>query len=243
MTTGENQQPLDEQPAKEYELLQIEVTRREIGRHMSESHKSIPASGITMKVAAERLLSRRESLEKSSGRRVSLTAMIVERTAESLLRNKKFNSVYIGDEWRCYSCVHMCVAIQSVKGLVAPIVRNAHLKNVFQITDEIDDLQKKADGGRLGIQDVTGGTFTITNLGPQGVLIFDPIINAPQVAILAIGTTLQELALQEGKVVPRNVFHMTLAYDHRLVDGYDASVFLRELRTNLNHENVELRGG
>lgn len=221
------------QQEKDYDVISLDATRREILRHMTESYTSIPAARLTMKVLADLILLEKEKLELSSRRKIPLTAIIVQKVAKTLLHHKKLNCLHLKDEWRSYSGVHICVALQGKRGLVAPVIRDAHIKDIFQLSDDLEALQKKVDNEDLGIAEVTGGTFTLTNLGPYGVMHFDAIVNAPQVAILAVGSISGELGCVEGKPASRSFMHLTLAFDHRLIDGYDAAMFLRELRENV----------
>jgi pyruvate dehydrogenase E2 component (dihydrolipoamide acetyltransferase) len=221
----------------EYEVIRLDPIRREISRRMSQSHGSIAAARVTVRICAEPVLSLKERLEQSSGRRVSFTAIIVSKVARTLLRHRKFNSVYFEDEWRSYHRAHVCVAMQGRKGLMSPVLRNADLKDALQLSDEVEALQKKVDEERLSVEDVGGGTFTVTNLGPYGILSFDAIINAPQVAILAVGSVTRELDLVENQAPSfKSFIYLTLAFDHRLVDGYDAAIFLSELKRDLEEQ-------
>ena len=236
ITTGDMERYLRNLREAEYELIRLDATRREIARHLSESHASIPSAKLTIKVLADPILLLREKLEQSSGKKISLTALIVQKVAKTLLRHKKLNSVYINEEWRSYGRVHMCVALQGRKGLIAPVVRDAHIKDALKLNDDLEALQRRVEKEDLSIEDVTGGTFTLTNLGPYGILHFDAIVNAPQVAILAVGSMSLEPDWVEGKAASRSFMHLTLAFDHRIIDGYDAAMFLDELRRNLEEQ-------
>ncbi|MEM2538579.1 MAG: 2-oxo acid dehydrogenase subunit E2, partial [Candidatus Methanomethylicia archaeon] len=211
---------------REYEIVSLSLLRREIAKRIDQGYK-IPTARLITKVCANSILSMKEKLEKAYGKDISLTAIIISKVAKTLLHHTKLNSVYINNEWRIYNKrVNISLAIQTKNGLIAPVIRDAHIKSIVQISDEIKLLQKRGDEGSLRIEDVTGGTFTITNLGPYDVLMFDAIINPPQIAILAIGSIFIEQKIINGKLIPEKYMYISLGFDHRFIDGYDAALFL-----------------
>jgi pyruvate dehydrogenase E2 component (dihydrolipoamide acetyltransferase) len=145
------------------------------------------------------------------------------------------NSQLQGDEIVRFPQADVCVAVASDNGLVTPIVRTAEAKNAAQIAAEVADLAERARSGKLAREEITGGTFTISNLGMFGVDRFDAIINPPQVAILAVGAGADRVIARNGQAVVARVATLTLSCDHRVVDGAAGAQFLATLRELIEH--------
>ncbi len=161
--------------------------------------------------------------------------------AHALRRNPWLNSSLVGDEIRLQKEINLGVAVALESGLIVPVVRQADRKGVAALAAEIDDLAARARAGRLVPADVSGGTFTISNLGPFGIEQFTAIINPPQTAILAVGATQLEAVPQEdGQLVARPVMRLTLSADHRVVDGAVAAQFLGDLKAALTTPTLML---
>jgi len=222
---------------KPYRIEPLTPIRLSISEKMTKAHEEIPTARLTIKICMDNLLRKREELKEKYGEKPSLTALLLKEVAKVLRKYPKFNSVYINKEWRIYNKINIAVAIQSKHGLVTPVIKNVDLKEYNEISKEIEIFQKKADENNLSLEDIKEGTFTITNLGPYDIIQFDPIINYPQVAILAIGTIFKELELTESGLIFKNYSYFTLAFDHRILDGYDAAIFLKELKETI--ENLQ----
>jgi len=222
---------------KPYRIEPLTPIRLSISEKMTKAHEEIPTARLTIKICMDNLLRKREELKEKYGEKPSLTALLLKEVAKVLRKYPKFNSVYINKEWRIYNKINIAVAIQSKHGLVTPVIKNVDLKEYNEISKEIEIFQKKADENNLSLEDIKEGTFTITNLGPYDIIQFDPIINYPQVAILAIGTIFKELELTESGLIFKNYSYFTLAFDHRVLDGYDAAIFLKELKETI--ENLQ----
>jgi pyruvate dehydrogenase E2 component (dihydrolipoamide acetyltransferase) len=123
--------------------------------------------------------------------------------------------------------VHVGVAVDTERGLLVPVLRDADTKSVTQLAAELNQLAEKARNGKLSLDEMQGGCFTITNLGGIGGTYFTPIVNHPEVAILGMSRSRMEPLWQDGQFVPRLMLPLSLSYDHRLVDGADAIRFLR----------------
>ena len=122
--------------------------------------------------------------------------------------------------------VHLGVAIDTPRGLVVPVIRDVDKKSIIQLAVELTQASDKAWTGKLGINDLQGGTFTITNLGGLGTTYFSPIVNYPEVAILGVGRATTEPVWVEGAFKPRLMIPLSLSFDHRVVDGADGARFL-----------------
>ena len=124
---------------------------------------------------------------------------------------------------------HIGVAVDTPRGLLVPVLRDVDKKNVIQLAVELKQLAEKARNGKLTLDEMAGGTFTLTNLGGIGGSFFTPIINTPEVAILGIGRSILSPAFgaKDGCCQPRTLLPLSLSYDHRLIDGADGARFLR----------------
>jgi pyruvate dehydrogenase E2 component (dihydrolipoamide acetyltransferase) len=123
--------------------------------------------------------------------------------------------------------VHVGIAVDTEHGLLVPVVRNADQKNILEIAVEIQKLAEKAKARKLSLDEMSGGSISITNLGGIGGTAFTPIVNWPEVAILGISRGSVEAIFKDGQIVPRQMLPLSLSYDHRVIDGADAIRFLR----------------
>ena len=129
--------------------------------------------------------------------------------------------------------IHIGVAVSLEEGLLVPTIQRADAKHLAQIVSESRDLATKAREGRASYDEVTGGTFTITNLGAYGIDAFTPIINPPQVGILGMGRVVEKPAVYQGEIAKRSMMFLSLTFDHRVIDGAPAAAFLHTLKGHL----------
>jgi 2-oxoglutarate dehydrogenase E2 component (dihydrolipoamide succinyltransferase) len=126
--------------------------------------------------------------------------------------------------------VHMGIAVAAEQGLVVPVIRDADTKGIIDVAREITELATRARAGKLALEDLTGGTFTVTNGGVFGSLVSTPIINYPQVGILGLHKIQERPVAIGGQVVIRPMMYVALSYDHRLIDGQQAVLFLVRIK-------------
>ncbi len=169
-------------------------------------------------------------MNATGGGKVSVNDLLVRACALALVQHPAVNAQLQGDEVVKFAQADVCVAVASDNGLVTPIVRAAETKTAAQIGTEVADLAERARSGRLTREEITGGTFTISNLGMFGVDRFDAIINPPQVAILAVGAATDRVVARDGQPAVARVATLTLSCDHRVVDGAMGAKFLATLR-------------
>lgn len=131
------------------------------------------------------------------------------------------------------------VETEGASGLLVPVVREAHNKSLLQIAREARELIERARSGKVSHSDLSGGTFTITNLGMFGVQTFVPIINPPQTAILGVGAIIEKPAIVNGNIKPQPSLHLTLSFDHRVVNGARSARFMQRLKQILETEISE----
>jgi pyruvate dehydrogenase E2 component (dihydrolipoamide acetyltransferase) len=210
---------------------------------MTVSYQTTPHISFTMRVDMSRFEEARARLnikaETTNHPNVSVTALLVKAVAWALKRHPLLNSILQDDGIHLLPEANIGVAVALDEGLIVPIVHNAGQKGIGEITKEVKDLATRARQGELTPADVTGGTFTISNLGPFGIEQFTAIINPSQAAILAVGATQNEVSVdKENQIVTRPIMRMTLSADHRIVDGAVAAHFLTDLREVL--ESPEL---
>ncbi|PSQ93748.1 MAG: dihydrolipoyllysine-residue succinyltransferase, partial [Proteobacteria bacterium SW_6_67_9] len=168
----------------------------------------------------------KERFEKAHGIKLGLMGFFVTAAAEALKRFPDINASIDGNEIVYHGYTDIGIAVASDRGLVVPILRNAETLSLAEIESNIRDFGERAQQGRIGIEEMTGGTFTITNGGVFGSLVSTPILNPPQSAILGMHKTQERPVAENGQVVIRPMMYLALSYDHRIVDGKDAVQFL-----------------
>jgi pyruvate dehydrogenase E2 component (dihydrolipoamide acetyltransferase) len=131
--------------------------------------------------------------------------------------------------------VHVGVAVDTDRGLLVPVIRDVDKKSILELAAELGQLAEKARAGKLSLDEMQGGCFTITNLGGLGGTAFTPIVNQPEAAILGMSRSRMEPVWQDGQFVPRLMLPLSLSYDHRIVDGADGIRFLRYIVDRLEH--------
>jgi pyruvate/2-oxoglutarate dehydrogenase complex dihydrolipoamide acyltransferase (E2) component len=177
----------------------------------------------------------RESWEKDYGVKLTYTPFFVKATCDALLAFPMINATIQGDSIVARKYVHLGVAVSLGEGgLIVPVIKNAHQKDLVALAREIDDLAKRARAGQLAPADVQGGTFTLTNPGVFGAILSTPIINAPQSAILGV-EAIQKMPVvrEDDSLAIRSMMYLCLSYDHRVIDGETAIRFLQHLRQTL----------
>lgn len=166
---------------------------------------------------------------EAAGGKLTVTAILLKICALGLKRFPKFNaSLDLKNEQVIYKdYIHIGVAVDTPRGLLVPVLRNVDSKGVTSLSVELGEVAKKARDRKLGMEDLQGGGFSISNLGGLGTTYFTPIVNWPEVAILGVGRAQTQPVWREGQFVPRQIMPLSLSYDHRLIDGADAARFLR----------------
>jgi pyruvate dehydrogenase E2 component (dihydrolipoamide acetyltransferase) len=206
--------------------------RATIARRLLESKQGIPHYRLAADVDLTALLARRAAL-RAAGTEVSVNDLLVRACALTLVKHPAVNAQLQGDEVHKFPHADIAVAVATDGGLVTPIVRSADTKSAAQIGAETGDLAARARSGKLTREEITGGTFTLSNLGMFGIDRFDAIINPPQVAILAVGAGADRVIARGGGMVVAKVATLTLSCDHRVVDGAIGAQFLQALRQTI----------
>lgn len=192
-------------------------------------HTTVPVT-ITMEARMDTMLGHRKELHNKTGEEISITAYVVKAAAKALEDHQMINSSLEGDELRLYSDINVAVAINTPDGLVAPIIPQTNKRSILEISRGIRDLTERAIQNKLAVTDLTGGTFTVTNLGGFGVDLFAPVINPPQCAILGFGRTSEKPVIIEKQVQVASITTLSLVFDHRIVDGVPAAQYLQRVK-------------
>ncbi|WP_396898654.1 dihydrolipoamide acetyltransferase family protein [Mycolicibacterium sp.] len=223
----------------DFDAVPLTTLQRVAAKRLTESKQNAPHFYLTAAVDVTDLLGFRktvnDSLEAGGGPKVSVNDFIVRAVASALRGNPGVNVSFGGDTLLRHHGVHIGVAVAVDAGLVVPVVRDADRKSVSQIAGETKEMAGRARIGKLRADEMTGGTFTISNLGMYGIEQFAAVINPPEAAILAVGAATDELRLVDGEVAARKILRLTLSADHRAIDGATGAVFLRDLTALLEH--------
>lgn len=203
--------------------------RRTIARRLTESKQTVPHYYLTIDVDIGPLADAREAINselEAGGRKVSLNDLIIKAAAVALRRVPEVNASWMGKEIHYHQVVDISVAVAIDDGLMTPVVRDADRKGVAQIAGEVKELAARAREKRLQPEEMSNGTFSISNLGMFGIEEFAAVINPPEGAILAVGTVRHEPVLADGAIVPGRRMRFTMSCDHRVVDGATGARFL-----------------
>jgi pyruvate dehydrogenase E2 component (dihydrolipoamide acetyltransferase) len=223
-------------PGKEgYTDEPVSQMRKVIAKRLLESTNGAPSFYLTIEVDMDNAIASRNAINAMPDTKVSFNDLVIKACAVALRKHPKVNTSWLGDKIRTYSHVHIGVAVAVDDGLLVPVVRFADQKSLSQISAEVKDLGKRAKDKKLQPADWEGNTFTVSNLGMFGIDEFTSIINTPESCILSVGAIKQVPVVKNGTVVPGNVMKVTLACDHRTVDGATGAAFLQTLRIYLEN--------
>jgi pyruvate dehydrogenase E2 component (dihydrolipoamide acetyltransferase) len=216
---------------KTKEILPLIGFKKISAERIATSFRTAPHSTLMMEVDISKASELRNKLQ------VSYTTIIVKAAAKALKEHSLINSTLEDNKIRIFEDINIGVAVAAPQGLIVPVIHNADQKSLKEINAAINELAQKARQGKLTKEDLSGGTFTITNLGMYNVSFFTPIINPPEAAILGVGKITQKPAIINGKMETKPSMILSLSYDHRIVDGAPAAQFLHRIKELL--ENPE----
>jgi len=211
--------------------------RKVVAERLTESQRTMAQVTISREAEAGGLVARRAALaagfEAATGVRLTYTDLLVQAVAELLADHPLLNATLTEQGIVCAPAVHMGVAVALEDGLIVPVIRDAGSRSLAGIARDRVDLAAKAQAGTLTLDEVEGGTFTISNLGSFGADAFTPIVNPPQCAILGVGRIVDKPVAVDGLVEVRPTLWLSLTFDHRIVDGAPAARFLQQLGDRL----------
>lgn len=207
--------------------------RKTIARRLGESKFGAPHFYLTVEIDMDNAMKLRKQLNEVAPTKLSFNDLVIKAASVSLRKNPSINSSWLGDKIRENKEINIGVAVAVDDGLMVPVVRQADIKTLSQINTEVKDLAGKAKDKRLGMDEMQGNTFTISNLGMFGIEEFTAIINPPDACILAVGGINQKPVVKDGEIVVGNRMKVTLSCDHRVVDGAQGAAFLKDFKAIL----------
>ncbi|MQY26692.1 dihydrolipoamide acetyltransferase family protein [Nocardia aurantia] len=223
----------------DYDEIPLTTIQRVSAVRLTESKQQAPHIYLTSAIDVTDLLGFRveinRTLEAAGAGKVSVNDLLVKAVATTLRLDPAVNVSFAGDKLLQHKGIHLGIAVATPAGLLVPVVRDADRKSVSEIARESRDKAERARDRKLRADEMSGGTFTISNLGMFGVEQFTAVINPPESAILAVGGATDELRLDGGEVVTRKILRVTLSADHRAIDGAVAARFLQQLKSLLEN--------
>lgn len=184
-----------------------------------------------------------DAFVKKHGFKIGLNSFFLKAAAQALMKFPVINSIIDGDDIITPSYVDISVAMQSPKGLLVPVIRNVHAKSLAGIERDMQEMAEKARSAKVSLEEMSGGTFTITNGGTYGSMMSTPLINPPQSAILGMHNIVDRPVAVKGQIVIRPMMYVALSYDHRLIDGKDSVSFLVEVKKLIENPVSLVFGG
>jgi pyruvate dehydrogenase E2 component (dihydrolipoamide acetyltransferase) len=211
------------------QVIPLSATRKTIARRLTEAKQSIPHFYLTAEYALDGLLAHRAKLNETGSVKVSVNDLLVWSVAQALMKEPRVNVNLVDDSIHQFDAAHISVAIATDEGLYPATVRNADTLSPAEIAKATGALAEKAKTGKLTKDDISGGSFTVSNLGMFGITQFTAIINPPMGAILAMGKASQQAVVREGEIGIATMLSVTLSCDHRVIDGAVGAQFLATL--------------
>ena len=211
------------------QVIPLSAMRKTIARRLTEAKQSIPHFYLTAEYALDGLLAHRAKLNEAGSVKVSVNDLLVWSVAQALMKEPRVNVNLVDDNIHQFDAAHISVAIATDEGLYPATVRNADTLSPAEIAKATGALAEKAKTGKLTKDDISGGSFTVSNLGMFGITQFTAIINPPMGAILAMGKASQQAVVREGEIGIATMLSVTLSCDHRVIDGAVGAQFLATL--------------
>ena len=222
-------------PASTGQSVPLRGMRKVIAERM---HKSLQGSAqltITTEVDVTQLIDRRQEVQREFN--ATYTDFIIQACAHALKQHQRMNAALDGEAIHLQERISVGVAVALDEGLIVPVIHNTDKKSLKDIAQEARSLAEKARAGKLILEEVSGGTFTVSNLGMYGVDGFTPILNTPQTGILGVGRIVEKPVIYRGEIAKRSMMVLSLTFDHRVIDGAPAGAFLQTVADLLAHGN------
>ncbi|RPD88589.1 dihydrolipoyllysine-residue succinyltransferase [Luteimonas sp. 100069] len=232
--------------ARPEERVPMTRIRKTIAARLMQSKESIAMLTSFNEVNLGKVMALRKELgeqfQKDHGIKLGFMSFFAKAAANALAKYPVVNASVDGDDIIYHGYADISVAISTDRGLVTPVLRNVERQGFAEIEQGIADYAKKARDGKLGLDDLQGGTFTITNGGTFGSLMSTPIVNPPQSAILGMHSIKERPIVENGQIVAAPMMYIALSYDHRIIDGKDAVLFLVDIKNQLENPHRMLLG-
>lgn len=204
--------------------------RKTIARRLAESKFTAPHYYLTLELDMDNAIASRKVINELPDIKVSFNDMVVKACAMALKKHPQVNTQWLENTTRINHHVHIGVAVAVEDGLLVPVIKFTDQKTMTQIGAEVKDKAIRAKSKKLGLDEMEGSTFTVSNLGMFGISEFTSIINQPNSAILSVGAIVQKPVVKNGEIVVGNIMKVTLACDHRTVDGATGAAFLQTFK-------------
>ncbi len=213
-----------------FEEVPVSQMRKVIARRLAESMYTAPHFYLTIEINMDKATSAREAMNQYSPVKLSFNDLVIKASAMALRQHPSINSSWLGDKIRINHHVHVGMAVAVPDGLLVPVIRNADIKSLSQISAAAKDLGGRAKDKKLQPAEMEGSTFSISNLGMFGIEEFTAIINPPNACILAVGGIKQTPVVANGEIKISGIMKVTLSCDHRVVDGASGAAYLQTFR-------------
>ena len=229
-------------PVAEYEDVKLSNVRKVIAKSMHESLSNMAQLTLNASFDATQLMAYRAMLKKNAEamglNNITFNDMVLFAVAKTLKNHKDCNAHYLGDKMRFFNSVNLGIAVDTERGLLVPTVFNADKMSLNELSANAKTVIKAAQGGSISPDLLSGGTFTVTNLGAMGIESFTPVINPPQTCILGVCNISRRVKQVNGQDVFYDAMGLSLTFDHRALDGAPAARFLKDLCANLENFNL-----
>ena len=207
--------------------------RNIIAKRLSESKFTAPHYYLIVEISMDKAIEARKEINSLPDTKISFNDMVIKATAMALRKHPQVNSTWHADKIVHHGNINVGVAVAIPDGLVVPVLKNADQMNYNQISAAVKDMAGRAKSKGLKANEMEGSTFSVSNLGMFGIETFTSIINQPNSAILSVGAIIEKPVVKDGQIVVGNTMKLSLACDHRVVDGATGAQFLQTLRTYL----------
>jgi pyruvate dehydrogenase E2 component (dihydrolipoamide acetyltransferase) len=207
--------------------------RRTIAKRLGASYREAVHVTLNREIEVDAVIDAAEALDGGIETDISITDVLLVALSATLSDHPEFNATFEDETHQLYEEQHVGIAVDIEEGLVAPILRDVGGHSLADLSEQRTELTQRTLEGDYTMDDLSGGTFTVSNLGVLGVDSFDPVINRPQVAILGIGRIRERPTVVDDEVEVRSWMNFSLSFDHRVVDGADAARFLETFASYL----------
>ena len=218
-----------------FEEVKVSQMRKTIAKRLVESKNEAPHYYLTIEINMDQAIANRKSINNMPDTKVSFNDMVIKAAAMALKKHPNVNTSWRGDKVRYNKNINIGVAVAVEDGLLVPVIRFADTKQLMQISAEVKDFAGRAKNKKLMPEDWEGSTFTISNLGMFGIEEFTSIINQPDSSILSVGAIVEKPIVKNGEIVIGNTMKVTMANDHRTVDGSTGASFLQTFKLFLEN--------
>src|SRR5690554_4164163 len=213
-----------------FEEVKNSQMRKTIARRLSESKFTAPEFYLTVELDMDNAIAARKAINDLGDVRISFNDLVIKACAMALRKHPQVNSQWTDEVTKIAKHIHIGVAVAVDEGLVVPVLKFADQMSFAQINGQVKELAGKARDKKITPDEMQGSTFTVSNLGMFGIHEFTSIINQPNSAILSVGTIVQKPVVKDGQIVVGNTMKVTLACDHRTVDGATGAQFLQTVQ-------------